>query len=420
MSMRPLHVLATAFVAVSCLQAPRAAEPAAQDAPQDVPGRMAVRAGVLHTMAGPPIEDAVLLIDGGRITAVGPASQVAVPAGWSVREAAVVTPGLIDARSSVGLAGWLNVEHDKDEVDRSESIQPELRALDAYNAREPLVEYLKGFGITTVHTGHAPAALISGQTMVVKLRGGTVDDAVLVPEAMLAAALGSPARRDKNPGTRSKSAAMLRAALVGAQEYAAKRASAAEGEAPPRDLRQEALGRVLSGETPLLVYAQRAHDIVTALRLAQEFPGLRLVLDGACEAPLVLDEILAAGVPVICHPTMQRAGEDTKSLSMETPRLLLEAGVPTALQSGYEGYVPRTRVVLFEAAVAARAGLSFERALGLITLDAARLLGVDERVGSLEVGKDGDVALFDGDPFEYTTHCIGTLVEGVPTSSVVR
>jgi imidazolonepropionase-like amidohydrolase len=362
----------------------------------------------------------VLLIDGGRITAVGPASQVAVPAGWSVREAAVVTPGLIDARSSVGLAGWLNVEHDKDEVDRSESIQPELRALDAYNAREPLVEYLKGFGITTVHTGHAPAALISGQTMVVKLRGGTVDDAVLVPEAMLAAALGSSARRDKNPGTRSKSAAMLRAALVGAQEYAAKRASAAEGEAPPRDLRQEALGRVLSGETPLLVYAQRAHDIVTALRLAQEFPGLRLVLDGACEAPLVLDEILAAGVPVICHPTMQRAGEDTKSLSMETPRLLLEAGVPTALQSGYEGYVPRARVVLFEAAVAARAGLSFERALGLITLDAARLLGVDERVGSLEVGKDGDVALFDGDPFEYTSHCIGTLVEGVPTSSVVR
>ena len=129
--MRPLHVLATAVVAVSCLQAPRAAEPAVapRAEPQDVPGRMAVRAGVLHTMAGPPIEDGVLLIDGGRITAVGPASQVAVPAGWSVREAAVVTPGLIDARSSVGLAGWLNVAHDQDEVDRSESVQHTLHAM---------------------------------------------------------------------------------------------------------------------------------------------------------------------------------------------------------------------------------------------------------------------------------------------------
>lgn len=419
--MRPLHVLATAFFAVSCLQAPRAAEPAhaAQDV-QHVPGRMAVRAGVLHTLAGPPIEDGVLLIDGGMITAVGPAARVSVPAGWPVREAAVAVPGLIDARSSVGLAGWLNIAHDQDELDRSESIQPELRALDAYNAREPLVEYLKGFGITTVHTGHAPTALISGQTMVVKLRGETVDEAVLVPEAMVAASLGAGAQRDKNPGTRSKSAAMLRAALVGAQEYAAKKAAAKEGEAPPRDLRQEALGRVLAGETPLLVHAQRAHDIATALRLREEFPGLRLVLDGACEAPLVLDEIRAAGVPVIVHPTMQRAGDETKSLSMETARLLVEAGVPTALQSGYEGYVPRTRVVLFEAAVAARHGLAFDRALGLITIDAARLLGIDARVGSLEVGKDGDVALFDGDPFEYTTHCIGTVVEGVPTSDAVR
>lgn len=416
--MRPLHVLATAFFAVSCLQAPRAAEPAF--AAQDVPGRMAVRAKLLHTQAGPPIEDGVILIDGGKITAVGPASRVAVPAGWPVREAAVATPGLIDARSSVGLAGWMNVDHDQDELDRSGSIQPELRALDAYNAREPLVEYLASFGVTTVHTGHAPTALISGQTMVVKLRGETVEDALLVPEAMVAACLGAGAQRDKEPGTRSKSAAMLRAALLSAQEYAAKRASASADEMPPRDLRQEVIARVLSGETPLLVHAQQAHDIATALRIAREFPSLRLVLDGACEAPAVLEEIRAAGVSVICHPTMQRAGEETRSLSMETPRLLVEAGVPTALQSGYEGYVPRTRVVLFEAAIAARHGLPFERALGLITLDAARLLGVEARVGSLEVGKDGDVALYDGDPFEYTTHCLGTLVEGVPTSDIVR
>ena len=385
-------------------------------------GRIAVRADTLHTQAGPPIADGVVLIDAGRIVAVGPASEVEVPAGWPVREAAVVTPGLVDARSSVGLAGWFNVAHDQDEVDRSESIQPELRAIDAYNAREPLVDYLKGFGVTTVHTGHAPLALVSGQTMVVKLKGDTVEDAVLVPEAMVAATLGAGAQREANPGTRARAAAMLRTALIGAQEYAERRAAAADGQGdpPPRDLRKEALARVLAGQTPLLVHAQRAHDIMTALRLRAEFPGLRLVLDGACEAPLVLDEIRDAGVPVVCHPPMQRASAETRSLSMETPRLLVEAGIPTALQSGYEDYVPRTRVVLFEAAIAARQGLAFERALGLITLDAARLLGVDDRVGSIEVGKDGDLALFDGDPFEYASHCVGTIVEGRITSDAVR
>jgi len=417
--MRALHVLLTGLSLVSCLQAPRAAEAPAAEL-QAVPGRIAVRAGVLHTMAGPAIQDGVVLIDGGRIVAVGLASEIAVPDGWPVREAAVVTPGLVDARSSVGLAGWLNIPHDQDEVDRSESIQPELRAIDAYNAREPLVEYLRSFGVTTVHTGHAPEALIAGQTMVVKLKGDTVEDGVLVGEAMVAAALGAPAQRDTNPGTRSKSAAMLRAALIGAQDYTQRRSNPGEGEPPARDLRQEVLGRVLNGQTPLLVYAQRANDIMTALRLRAEFPGLRLVLDGACEAPLVLDEIRAAGVPVICHPTMQRASAETRSLSMDTPRVLLEAGIATALQSGYESYVPRTRVVLFEAAIAARHGLAFEQALGLVTIDAARILGVDQRVGSLEVGKDGDLALYDGDPFEYVTHCVGTVIEGTLVSELVR
>ena len=117
---------------------------------------------------------------------------------------------------------------------------------------------------------------------------------------------------------------------------------------------------------------------------------------------------------------MQRASAETRSLSMETPRVLLEAGIATALQSGYESYVPRTRVVLFEAAIAARHGLAFEQALGLVTIDAARILGVDQRVGSLEIGKDGDLALYDGDPFEYVTHCVGTVIEGTLVSELVR
>ena len=125
-------------------------------------------------------------------------------------------------------------------------------------------------------------------------------------------------------------------------------------------------------------------------------------------------------MPVIVHPTMQRAFGETENLSFETAAKLRHAGIPIALQSGYESYVPKTRVVLFEAAVAAANGLSFAEALGSITIDAARILGIDKRVGSLEVGKDGDIALYDGDPFEYTSHCVGVIIDGRVVSDTPR
>ncbi|MSR61556.1 MAG: amidohydrolase [Planctomycetes bacterium] len=384
---------------------------------------LAVRGRIVHTMGGARIEDGVVLVRGGKIAAVGRASEVALPAGVQVLEAAVVTPGLIDAHSSLGLAGWLNYAHDKDELERSSALQPELRAIDAYNAREPLIEWVRGFGVTTVHTGHAPGAVISGQTMIVKLRGETLDEAVLQPLAMVAATLGEGATSEDDkaqPGTRAKAAALLREELVKTQSWMAKRARAVEEKEPlERDLRRETLALVLEGKVPLLVTAQRAQDIATALRLAKEF-DFHLVLDGAAEAPLVLDAIRAAQVPVIVHPTMFRAVGETENLSLETPGALKKAGIQVALQGGYESYVPRARVVLFEAAEAAAYGLSFDDALGLITLDAARLLGIEQRVGSLEVGKDGDLALYDGDPFEYTTHCVGVVIDGRVVSSEKR
>jgi len=170
---------------------------------------------------------------------------------------------------------------------------------------------------------------------------------------------------------------------------------------------------------PLLVTVQRHQDIMSALRVAQEFE-LDLVLDGAAEAFLLIDEIKAAGVPVIVHATMQRAAGEAENLSMETAGKLDAAGIRIAFQSGFESYVPKTRVVLFEAAIACANGLSHQRTLRALTLGAAELLGIDERVGSLEVGKDGDLALYDGDPFEYTTHCIGTVIEGDLVSDKVR
>ena len=158
---------------------------------------------------------------------------------------------------------------------------------------------------------------------------------------------------------------------------------------------------------------------MTALRLAKEF-DLKIVLDCVADAQLVLNEIKASGFPVIIHPTMARPGGDSENLSMETAAKLKAAGIPVALQSGYEGYVPKTRVVLFEAAMTAANGLSKTDALSLITIDAARILGLDGRIGSLAVGKDADLALYDGDPFEYTTHCVGTIINGVVRNEVIR
>jgi imidazolonepropionase-like amidohydrolase len=383
--------------------------------------QIAVRGETVYTMAGPPLRNGVVLVRDGKIQQVGPAARVTIPAGYRTLTAKVVTPGLIDARTVVGLSGYLNQAHDQDQLERSDAIQPELRAMDAYNARERLVEWLRGLGVTTLHTGPAPGTLISGQTMIVKTRGESVEEALVVPTAMIAATLGEGAfgPGDKSPGTRSKAVAMLRAELVKAREYDTKRAMEPEEKRGARDLGLEVLARALKREIPLLVTAHRAHDILGALRLAKEF-DLKLVLDGGAEAYLVTEQLKAAGVPVILHPPMRRAGGETENLSMETAATLRRAGLQVALQSGYESYVPKTRVVLFEAALAAAHGITLEEALATVTRDAARILGIADRVGSLEPGKDADLALFDGDPFEYTSRVVGVLIDGQVVSEEKR
>jgi imidazolonepropionase-like amidohydrolase len=436
--------------------------------------QVAVRGETVYTMAGAAIRDGVVLVGAdGRIERVGPAAEVQIPAGYRVLTGRVVTPGLIDAHSVVGLAGALNQPHDQDQLDKTEAIQPELRAIDAYNARETLVEYIRGYGVTTLHTGHGPGALVSGQTMVVKTRGDDVGEALVDTTTMVAFTLGpSVAANYRTPGTRSRGVAMLRAEFQKAQEYDRKRGGTggtparggggggqettiADGDraaaaanprtadrasnapraagggnagggsgggsegAGARDLGLEMMARVLNREVPALITAQQVPEILAALRLKEEF-GFDLVLDGAAESYLVMDEIRRAGVPVILHPTMVRLGGETAGATLETARRLREAGITVALQSGFEGYVPKTRLVLFEAAIAAANGLPMEDALRTITIDAARIIGQERRVGSLERGKDGDVVVFDGDPFEYTSHVCAVVIEGQVVSETCR
>ena len=387
-----------------------------------VRAQLAIQGETVYTMDGAPIRDGIVLTTKeGKIKSVGKATSIKVPDGVRLLKAKVVTPGLIDARTVVGFSGILNQPHDQEQLEKSAAIQPELRAVDGFNPRDPLVDYVRSFGVTTLHTGHAPGALVSGQTMIVKTHPFRLDQALVVPAAMTAATLGPGATGagGKPPGTSSKAVAMLRAELIRATEYARKQSKKEADKRPNRDLRLEALGRALDGSQPLLVTVHRHQDILSALRIAAEFK-LKIVLDGAADAPFVLDPIKKSGFPVILHATMARAQGEEENLSFETASKLKKAGIPFALQSGYESYVPKTRVVLFEAAVAAANGLTFEQALSSITLDAAKLLGIQKRVGSLESGKDADLALYDGDPFEYATHCVGVVVNGVVTDEAVR
>ncbi|MGK0434352.1 MAG: imidazolonepropionase-like amidohydrolase [Planctomycetota bacterium] len=368
-----------------------------------------VVAETLHTMVGPPLKNAFVLIENGKITKIGDAAKL--PAGFEVTRVKVATPGFIDAHSTVGLTGVLNVPTDQDHLDKSSPMQPELRALDAFHPRDPLVEWVRGLGVTTLHTGHGPGALVSGQTMVIKTHGRSVDQDVVRPLAMVAVTLADSGRpRDgKGPGTRAKSVAMLREKLLAAQAYAAKRK---RSEDTAINLGLETMAQVLAGDVPLLITAHRAHDLASALRVAREF-DIKVVLDGAAEAYLMLPQIKKASVWVLPHPAMSRTRGDLENGTMELAKLLFDAKVPFAMQSGYESYVPKTRVVLWEAGISVMHGLSTQDALHAMTTSPAEMLGISDRVGRLRVGMDGDVALFDGDPFEYTTHCLGSVIDGV-------
>ncbi len=381
---------------------------------------LVVKAKLIHTVSGKSIANGAIVCVDGKIASIGEIATVVIPEGAKVIQAEVVTPGLIDVRSSVGLSGILNVDHDSDHLESSAPLQPELRAIDAYNPREELIEYVRGFGITTVHTGHAPGELISGQTMIAKTRGGTVQDALVFDGKAVCATLTESSQKTgkQSPGTRGKQMAMLRALLIEASEYRSKlnkqskETDASEDSKVARNLKLETIVDVLEGKKALLITADRAQDIASALRLGEEF-SIRIWLDSAAEAYQLIPQIKKAGVPVLLHPSMARANGDRENMTFRSASILKESGIPFAIESGFEAYVPKVRIVLFEAALAAAHGLSKEAALESITLSAAKILGIEDRVGSIDVGKEADLALYDGDPLEYTTHCTSVVIDGV-------
>ncbi len=380
--------------------------------------QIAIKGETIYTISGAPIRNGVVLIKDGKIENVG--VGLIIPANYTVVESKVVTPGLIDARSVVGMAGALNITTDQDQLDKSAPIQPELRAIDAYNTDELLVKYVRDNGVTTLHTGHGIGALVSGQTIIVKTKPGTVESVVINPSAMLAMTIGpSVGANFTSPGTKAKQVAMLRTELIKAQYYIKNSANKDSTKRPATDLKLEMLAKLLQQKMKALITANSSGDIMSAIRLAKEFK-LKLVIDGGAEAYRLIEEIKAAKAEVILHPTMAGPDGDMVNLTRESAAILTKAGLSVSIETGYEAYVPKTRVLIWEAAVAVADGLPFDEGLKAITINPAKLLGIDHRVGTIEKGKDADLVLFNGDPFEYLTKVCKVMIDGVWVSDNCR
>ena len=318
-------------------------------------------------------------------------------------------PGLVDTHSHVGGGRG---------GDSSAPVQPDVRILDSINVRDAGLRKCVAGGLTTLNIMPGSGLLVGGQTVYVKLRRGNTIDDILYRDADgrplggLKMANGTNPQRDAPfPGTRGKAAAIVRQKFTAAREYRRKMAEPDESKRPPRDLEMESLGECLEGRRVVHHHTHRADDILTVLRLREEF-GFRVVLHHVSEAWKVTGELARAGVPCSVIIVDSPGGKiEAMDMSLATCGLLEEAGVPCAIHT--DDPITDSRLFLRSAALAVRAGMSREKALEAVTLAGARMLDLQSRVGSLEPGKDADIVLLSGDPFSVRTKVLGTWVEGV-------
>jgi imidazolonepropionase-like amidohydrolase len=397
------------------VKAPEA--PANAAALKSKPVRLAIYASRIHTVGQGTITDGVVLVENGKVSSVGPRAKFTLPPDTPVLTAAVVTPGLIDAHTVIPLTGKFNVRGDQEQDELSDPNQADLRVLDGFNPNEPLLEFFREQGVTVVHAVPGRANVIAGQSGIFRTHGRTAEQMALRVPAGLLINLGEIPKSSytgKQPQSRMGSAGLVRTALTQAQSNARKRAAAKdEDKRPPRNLKLEALELALDRKVPVLFGAHRSDDLVTAMRLAKEF-NLKAELHLATEGYLIADILAEAKVPVVAHPPMQRVGVNLETLHsyVGNAAVLADRKLPLAIGTGFEGYVPKTRVLRYETAMAMTNGLGFDRALRAITLDAAQVLGIDDRFGSIQAGKVADLVLYDGDPFEHTSHVTYTLIDG--------
>jgi imidazolonepropionase-like amidohydrolase len=381
----------------------------------------AIVGGRVVPVEGEPFEPGTVLLRDGKIAAVE-GSGFALPAGVDVVDATGkwVLPGFIDAHAHAGVheeaEGWAG----QDTNEKTDPVTAQVRALDAINpADEGFRDAIMG-GVLAVNINPGSANPIGGQTAAIKCWGRTVDEMVLREPAGLKSALGeNPKRvygdRNETPSTRLGTAAVIRSAFVAALNYqaklaAAEREPAAEQAPVERDLKLEALGRVLRREIPWRQHCHRADDIATAMRMAREF-GYELVIDHGTEAHLLAEQIAAASIPVIIGPLFtSRSKVELRNRSLANPGRLAAAGVMIAITTDHP--VVPINFLIHQATLAVKEGLDPVTALRAVTINPATIIGCADRIGSLTVGKDADVVVWSGDPLDVMSRAERAFING--------
>jgi imidazolonepropionase-like amidohydrolase len=382
---------------------------------------IAITGGRVVPIEGEPVDGGTVLLRDGKIAAVeGPG--FAVPDGVEVVDATGkwVLPGFIDAHAHAGVGeeaqGWAG----QDTNERTSPVTAQVRALDGINPADLGFRDAISGGILAVNVNPGSANPIGGQTVAIKCWGRTVDEMVLREPAGMKSALGeNPKRvygeRHEMPSTRLGIAAVIRSAFVDAQNYQAKLDAVRAGitaDASPvaRDLKLEALCRVLRREIPWRQHCHRADDIATAMRMAREF-GYDLVIDHGTEAYLLADQIAAASIPVIIGPLLtSRSKVELRNRSLANPGRLAAAGVTIAITTDHP--VVPIHFLIHQATLAVKEGLDPVTALRAVTINPARIIGCEDRIGSLTAGKDADVVIWSGDPLDVMSRAERAYVDG--------
>jgi len=381
---------------------------------------VAIVGGRVVPITSEPVDGGTVLVDGGKIVAVG--RDIAVPDGTRVIDAAGswVLPGFVEAHGHVGASeegeGWAG----QDTNELTEPVTAHVRALDAINPADLGFRDAIAGGVLAVNVNPGSGNPIGGQTCALKCWGRTVDEMLLKAPAGMKSALGENPKRiysqqKKTPSTRLGTAAVIRGALVDAANYlqridAEQRKPEDERKPVDRDLKLEALGRVLRREIPWRQHCHRADDIATALRIAAEF-GYDLVIDHGTEAHLLADILAAKNIPVIIGPLLtSRSKVELRNRSLASPGKLAAAGVTIAITTDHP--VVPIHFLAYQAGLAVKHGLGPETALQALTINPARIVGVADRLGSIEPGKDADMVIWSGDPLEVPSRVERALIDG--------
>lgn len=376
--------------------------------------------GTVKTMAGKDIEDGCIHIIDGKIAEIGRRDEIVIhPASHEkVIEVphGLIMPGLIESHCHMGITEEKKGMEGDDCNETVDPVTPYLRAVDAINTMDAAFDDAVRAGITSAMIGPGSSNVVGGQFAFVKTMGRRIDDLIVKAPAAMKVAFGENPKvnyygQNKSPATRMAIAGMLRRELSRAVSYARQKEEAArKGDAFEEDFSMECWLPVLRGEIPLKAHVHRVDDIFTAIRVAKEF-GLRMTLDHCSEGHLIAEELAAEGFPAIVGPDLaSRSKIEVQNMAFKTVGVLNHAGVLTAITTDHP--VSLIASLPLCAGLAVKSGLAMEEGYRAITINAARICGVEKRVGSLEVGKDADIAVFSGNPMEVFTRTLYTIIDG--------